>query len=137
MDAVKTSTARRSGRLPALMRAALLSAGAALGVLIEARTGPLAQLPALAVFLLGSLMIALVAAAVARRSAWGRDDDRAWPATWRDVVSRPRVDAPVLLWIGTALGVLILDGPSVVGTVGVLVVIALMLPGAALRILRR
>lgn len=137
MDAVKTSTAPRSGLLPVLMRGALLAAGAGLGVLIEARTGPLAQLPALSVFLLGSLVVALVAAAVARRSAWDRDDDRAWPTTWRDVASRPWVEVPVLLWIGTALGVLILDGPTVVGMVGVLVVIALMLPGAAFRALRR
>ena len=91
----------------------------------------------LGIFTLGLLVAVVVATVVARRSAWERDEDRAWPATWRDVLSRPRVDALVLVWIGTALGVLILDGPSVVGVAGLLVVIALMLPGAAVRGLRR
>lgn len=63
---MRTSTSQRSDRLPLLARGAMLVAGAALGMLLEARAGQLAQLPALGVFLLGSLLIVVVAGAVAR-----------------------------------------------------------------------
>lgn len=122
---MRTSVSHRSGRLPLLARMAVVVAGAALGVALEARTGRLADLPALGVFLLGSLTIVVVAGAVAR-SRGSRHGGDAREATWRDVTSLPPVDALVLVWIGTALGVLVLDGPSVPGAVGLLVVIAAM-----------
>lgn len=122
---MRTSTAHQPGRLPLLVRVATVVAGAALEALLEARVGQLADLPVLGVFLLGVLTAVVVAGAVARSSA-SRHGGDAGEATWRDVTSRPRVDALVLLWFGAALGVLVLDGLSVLGAVGLLVVIAMV-----------
>lgn len=104
----------------------MLAAGAALGVLLEASAGQLVDLPVLGVFLLGSLVLVVVAGAIARRRASRHDDGDAREATWRDVTSRPWVDALVLLWFGVGLGVLVLDGPSALGAAGLLAVIAAM-----------